>query len=160
MNKAFLLIGGNSGDRKLNLALAVELITAKAGNILQQSHIYETAAWGITDQNAFLNQALFIETTLQPTELIDVLLDIEVSMGRIRTVKYGPRLIDLDIIYYNEEVIQTETLIIPHPAMQERRFVLVPLAEIAPSFMHPVLNKNNQQLLDGCPDKLEVTLWE
>ncbi len=154
MNKAYLLIGGNMGDRLANLENAKTAIEKELSKILLASSIYETAAWGKEDQPAFLNQALFIETTLSASELMNTLLEIEKKMGRIRQEPLGPRTIDIDIIFYNEAIIDTQNLIIPHPQMQKRNFVLTPLNEIAPAFIHPIIKKTIAQLLIDCEDSL------
>ncbi len=150
------MIGGNMGDRMANLAMAIKLIEEQIGNIELKSSIYETAAWGQTNQPDFLNQALLVNTNMQADELMSKLLSIENLMGRIRTIKLGPRTIDLDIMYFNNEVISTNLITIPHPKLAERKFVLEPLFEIAPNYLHPVLNKTNASLLKDCGDSLAV----
>jgi 2-amino-4-hydroxy-6-hydroxymethyldihydropteridine diphosphokinase len=144
------------GDRDQNLAVAREWIEADCGKIINASSLYETAAWGNTEQPAFLNQALEIQTSLNARQLIRHILKVEKKMGRIRKEKYGPRIIDIDILLFNDEILKTSFLQIPHPEMQNRRFVLMPLAEIAPAMIHPLLKKTILQLLGECPDKLEV----
>ena len=156
MNKAYLLIGGNMGNREDNLVKAKQLIVIHCGSISKQSSLYETAAWGKTDQPAFLNQALEIITTLNAKQLIRRILKIEKSMGRVRKEKLGPRIIDIDILFYEDEVHDLKFLKIPHPEIQNRRFALVPLAEINPELIHPVLKKKIVRLLKDCTDKLEV----
>ena len=156
MNTAYLLIGGNLGDRNNNLAEAVRLINSECGTVIKSSSLYETAAWGKSDQPDFLNQALQIQTELNARQLIRKLLKIEKRMGRIRSEKMGPRIIDIDILLFNNEIHELPFLSIPHPEMQKRRFALQPLAEIDPDLKHPVLKKTIQQLLDECPDQLEV----
>jgi 2-amino-4-hydroxy-6-hydroxymethyldihydropteridine diphosphokinase len=156
MNKAYLLIGGNLGDRKENLEKARELIVLHCGNIVKTSSIYETAAWGKTDQPSFLNQALEINTTLTAKELLKKVLEVEKKLGRIRREKYGPRIIDIDILLFNNEIHDQPFLKLPHPEMQNRRFALIPLAEIAPNEIHPVFKKPITELLKECPDQLEV----
>ena len=156
MNHVYLLIGGNLGDRRANLALTIQLITDRCGIIVQRSSVYETAAWGIEDQPDFLNQVLFLETELKPHALLDNLLSIEQDLGRFRGEKYGPRVIDIDILLYNDSIIHEPGLQVPHPRMASRRFVLTPLAEIAGELIHPENGKNISQMLDECEDLLPV----
>jgi 2-amino-4-hydroxy-6-hydroxymethyldihydropteridine diphosphokinase len=156
MNKAYLLIGGNMGDRNKNLNEAIDFIARECGSVIKSSSIYETAAWGKTDQPDFLNQCLLIQTSLSAPDLMKQLLKIEEKMGRKRKEKNDPRIIDIDILFFNDEVLQTEFLTLPHPQIQNRRFALVPLKEIAPNLVHPVFKKSMSKLLDECPDKLEV----
>jgi 2-amino-4-hydroxy-6-hydroxymethyldihydropteridine diphosphokinase len=156
MNKAYLLIGGNMGDRTGFLAAARKKIEQNGCPILQQSSLYETAAWGLEEQAPFLNQALKIETAFDASELLKIVLQIEALLGRVREVKYGPRLIDIDILFFNRDIVQKEGLTIPHPELQNRRFVLAPMNEIASDFIHPVLKKSIAQLLAECPDNLDV----
>jgi len=156
MNKAYLLTGSNLGDRELYLATARTLINEQCGVIVTASSLYETAAWGKTDQPSFLNQALELETALNARQLIRRILKTEKIMGRIRNEKYGPRLIDIDILLFNNEKHNYQFLKVPHPEMQNRRFALLPLAEIAPGIIHPVLNKTIHELLQECKDELPV----
>lgn len=156
MNQVYLLIGGNLGNREQNMAEARKEMEIQCGRILQSSSLYETAAWGQTDQPDFLNQVLLIETTLDAYILLDRLLAIEQAMGRYRMKKYGPRIIDLDILFYNDEIIESKHLQVPHPRMASRRFVLVPLAELAAEKIHPVTGKTITEILEACPDKLTV----
>ena len=156
MNTAYLLIGGNLGNRKENFVKAISLIKEQCGAVTKSSSIYETEAWGKTDQPSFLNQALEIETALSARQLLRKILKIEKIMGRVRKEKLGPRIIDIDILFLENEIHDLHFLKIPHPEIQNRRFVLVPLAEINPGLAHPVLKKTIAQLLEECPDKLEV----
>lgn len=156
MNKAYLLTGGNLGNREENLMTAIELIKEQCGSVAGTSALYETAAWGKTDQPPFLNQAVELHTGLNARQLIRKLLKIEKQMGRIREEKYGPRLIDIDILLFNDEIHHYRLLQLPHPEMQNRRFALLPLAEIAPNTLHPVFNKTITELLKECKDELPV----
>lgn len=156
MNNVYLLIGGNVGDRLHNLQQAVIAIDRTCGRVVRQSAIYETAAWGKTDQQSFLNQALLIETDLTAFQLLERVLEAEVLLGRVRKERYGPRVIDIDILFFNDDVISAPELIIPHPEVQNRRFALTPMASLAPDYLHPVLRKSIQVLLEECPDMLEV----
>ena len=156
MNYAYLLTGGNLGNRAESLKNAVAMIAENAGNVLQLSSLYETAAWGTKDQPDYLNQAMLVETGLSATALLHTLLAIEKQLGRLRQEKYDARIIDIDILFFNNDVVHTRELIIPHPHLQNRRFVLVPMAEIAPAFRHPLLQKNISELLTNCADPLDV----
>ncbi|MDQ7949814.1 MAG: 2-amino-4-hydroxy-6-hydroxymethyldihydropteridine diphosphokinase [Pedobacter sp.] len=155
--KTYLLLGSNLGDRTLALAKAVELIAERVGKVVQQSAFYETAAWGHTDQPSFLNLALAVETKLEPLGVLEAVLGIEKELGRIRHEKWGARLIDIDIILYGNEIVDlTDVLKIPHPEMQRRKFVLMPLVEIAPEAIHPVTKQTLQELLYTLVDPLLV----
>lgn len=148
------------GDRLSNLNTCAQLIEAQIGPILKRSSVYETAAWGKTNQPGFLNQALQVKSALLPIELLGSCLAIEKKLGRIRNEKWAERTIDIDIIYFDNEIIDREELKIPHPRLAERRFVLMPLVEINPEFVHPVLKKTNRELLAVCPDKLSVDIYQ
>lgn len=160
MNTAYLLTGGNMGDRQANLANAYEYIDQQCGDITNASPLYETAAWGKKDQPSFLNQVLEIQTELTPRRLLKKILDIEKHIGRVRKEKYGPRIIDIDILLFNDDIHNYPSLTIPHPELQNRRFVLIPLAEIAPGIVHPFFKKTITELLAICPDKLEVSRFK
>ena len=150
MREIFLLTGSNRGDRQEMILRASMLIAEKAGSVLKKSSILETPPWGFTDPVAFLNQALEIETDLPPAQLLSTLLDIETLLGRTRSARpsgYASRTMDIDILFYGQQVMQTTTLTIPHPRLHERYFALKPLTEIAPGFIHPVLGKTISQLL-------------
>ncbi len=157
---AYLLLGSNLGDRISYIKQAKELIQIICGNIIQQSSIYETAAWGIEEQPSFYNQAVILKTTLLPEELMQYLLNIEETIGRIRTIKYGPRIIDIDIQLIDELIINTPLLSLPHPLLVDRKFALMPLAEIAPQLKHPVLNKTILELQKECRDSLGIIKLE
>jgi 2-amino-4-hydroxy-6-hydroxymethyldihydropteridine diphosphokinase len=156
MHTAYLLIGGNLGDRSNNLQHAIEQIEQNCGDIISISSIYETAAWGVTDQPAFLNQVIVLDTELSPGELMKSLLKIENEMGRIRIEKMGPRTIDIDILLIDDLQMQTDDLVIPHPSLHLRKFALIPLAEVAAAKVHPSKNKTIAELLTDCPDSLAV----
>lgn len=144
------------GRRRDFLAKAKKRIGLAAGTIAEQSSVYETAAWGNTNQQAFLNEVILVQTKLSPEELMQTLLNIEQQLGRIRTQKFGPRTIDLDILFYDSLVLKTKLVTIPHPAIQDRRFVLVPLAELSPRKLHPVYRQTIASLLKNCADNLAV----
>lgn len=156
MNKTYLLLGSNMGNSKACLSKALIQIEKKIGAVTRVSGLYSTAAWGNTNQPDFLNQVIIVETRLSARQTIQTILQIEKKMGRIRTVKNAPRNIDIDILFFNKETVWEEGLCIPHPQIQNRRFVLVPLNELSPNLKHPVLNKSIHQLLINCPDKLNV----
>jgi 2-amino-4-hydroxy-6-hydroxymethyldihydropteridine diphosphokinase len=155
--RIYLSIGSNLGKREDNLKEAIELITKQCGSIQGISSIYQTAAWGKTDQPDFLNQVVEIKSQLSPKRLLEAILSIEEQLGRVRIEKWGARVIDIDILYFGSIIFQSNDLVIPHPDIAYRRFVLEPLCEIAPEFLHPVLHKNNYTLFLACTDTLEVT---
>ncbi len=152
MAQVYIITGSNVGNALLNLKAASDDMIAKAGLLLRSSAYYRTEPWGNKDQQPFLNQVLVIETDLPAKELLQRLLGIEEQMGRVRKNKWEPRIIDIDILFYGDKVIDEEGLTIPHPYIQERRFVLTPLVEIAPGLVHPVSGKNMLQLLEECVD--------
>ena len=156
MNNVYLLIGGNMGNRQQNLEQAIAALNNRTGTVVQQSAVYETAAWGKTDQQAFLNQALLLQTVLPADRLMEALLVIEKSMGRVRMEKNGPRIIDIDILFFNDAMIHQPSLTIPHPEIQNRRFALEPMADLAPDLIHPVLHATILELLEVCTDTLPV----
>lgn len=157
MNKVYLITGGNIGDRKKNLEIAAALIEKNIGNIIQSSKIYETDAWGITNQPTFYNQVLIVESGFPAHKVIQKILSIEKRMGRIRTIKNAARIIDIDILFFNDETVNEQNLIIPHQEIANRRFVLTPLNELVPALIHPVLNKSIAELLSICKDPLKAT---
>jgi 2-amino-4-hydroxy-6-hydroxymethyldihydropteridine diphosphokinase len=154
----FLSLGSNMGNRLKNLEQAVAVVNgmAAAPFSIKSSNVYETAPWGKTEQPAFLNAVISFETVLPPAQLLEKLLSGEKMMGRVRDEKWGPRMIDLDILYYNDQVVELDQLRIPHPEIASRRFVLQPLCDLAPDFVHPVLKRTNRELLESCPDLLAV----
>lgn len=153
----FLLLGSNQGDRLTNLKEARRLINGRIGQLVRSSSLYLTAAWGDIEQPNFYNQAVEIKTELLPMELLKTVNEIEELLGRVREQKWGPRLIDIDILYYKDLQLETDVLTIPHPRIHQRRFALEPLAELAPDFVHPVLRLSQKDLLARCTDKLAVT---
>ncbi len=153
-----ILLGSNLGNRLANLKQAIASI-ASFSQILHQSNIYQTAAWGNTNQADFLNQAIEIQTNHTAENLMHALLAIESQMGRVRLQKWEPRIIDLDIIFYESAIHSNEFIQIPHPEMQNRAFVLKPLLDIIPHFEHPILKQTISQLWEICPDQLEVSLF-
>ena len=154
MENVFLLLGSNLGDRYNILSQAENYILERIGVIQKKSSIYESDPWGFEHRNAFLNQVLVVKTEKTPESVLRLAQDIEAELGRIRrsTDEYEGRTIDIDILFYNEQVINQKDLTVPHPLLQDRRFTLQPLVEIAPGMIHPVLKKNMKQLLDECPD--------
>ncbi|PSR12211.1 MAG: 2-amino-4-hydroxy-6-hydroxymethyldihydropteridine diphosphokinase [Bacteroidetes bacterium] len=153
MNQLILHLGSNQGLRHHQLLRARQLLRTRIGPEIRCSSCYETSAWGLEDQAPFLNIALLLDSPLSALEVLGVCQAIENEMGRQRSVHWGPRNIDIDIIAYNDAVIQTPRLTLPHPHLQNRRFVLVPLAEMLPNWQHPVLHKTASELLEECPDE-------
>jgi 2-amino-4-hydroxy-6-hydroxymethyldihydropteridine diphosphokinase len=159
INEAFLLIGGNVGLSTAYLRQAIALIEEKCGAITRVSSIYKTAAWGNTAQQDFLNQAIQISTALSPKQLLNTILAVETALGRTRQVKWQARTIDIDIIYFGQKILNSKQLVLPHPHLAERAFVLVPLVEIAQDFIHPQLHVTNATLLKQCKDSLLVEIY-
>ena len=161
MNEAFLCLGGNMGDRLALIKEAKRQIILMGCDIVSESGVYQTEAWGTENGPEFYNQVIKVETGLSALNLMQGLLIVEKNLGRERTDdKNAPRLMDIDILFYNEEIIKTELLELPHPRLQLRNFVLVPLNEIAGEFVHPVFNKSIHVLMNECNDKLKVKLVE
>lgn len=160
MPTTYLLLGTNLGNKLNNLQQATERIMGRVGDVTAVSWLYQTDAWGKTNQAVFLNQVLCVDTQLSPTELLDQIQQIEIDLGRERHEKWGARTIDIDILFYDQQTIITQRLLIPHPYLHTRRFTLMPLNDLAPNFVHPTLHKTTQQLLDECQDPLNVTrVW-
>jgi 2-amino-4-hydroxy-6-hydroxymethyldihydropteridine diphosphokinase len=156
-HNVFLALGTNLGDRLANLKAAVEALPPSA-RLWAASPIYETTPWGYSDQPLFLNQVVQAETDLDPFELLGFLKGLEKQLGRQSTFRYGPRRIDLDILFYDDLTLKTPELVIPHPQIADRPFVLVPLADLAPDLLHPTLKKTVGELLEGV-DRQGVELF-
>ena len=152
----YLLLGSNLGDRIGNLSYARQEISRDAGQIITTSSLYKTAAWGTSEQPDFYNQVIKIQSQLSPEELLATTLKIEEKAGRLRMEKWGPRTLDIDILFFGSTVLESNNLVIPHREIQNRKFTLLPLDEIASDFMHPVLKATVHQLLMDCPDTLSV----
>ena len=158
----FVLLGSNLGDRELLVNQASKMIGERCGKIVAKSRLYESEPWGFKSEHWFLNQVVKIDTALSPDDLMKELLEIEKELGRDRSVPhegYVSRPMDLDILYYGNEIIDTQMVTVPHPRLHERRFTLLPLCDIAPDFVHPTMKKTNLQLLDGCQDVGKVNIY-
>lgn len=159
MQKLYLLLGGNLGDKKTIFSEVRMQLNERIGQITAESAIYETEPWGFESDDLFWNQVLEISTDLKPEEVLEQTQQIELNMGRVRKeVQYTSRVIDIDLLFYGNLIINKDNLVVPHPRIQERRFVLVPLCEIAPDFIHPIVQKSITELLHECPDQLKVTI--
>ncbi len=158
MEEIYLGLGSNIGDRKKHITQAINKIETHIGPCLQQSSLYKTAAWGKTNQSYFINQVIQISTSKAPIDILDGILDIERQLGRVRKEKWGERTIDIDLLFYGSEIVELPRLLVPHPFIAERRFVLAPLYEIAPDFIHPIFERSIGSLLEDCPDTLPVEL--
>jgi len=156
MNIVYLLLGSNMDNPGEQLRAATRYIEQQIGKVSRSSSIYQTAAWGNEQQPDFLNQVLIVESALTASQTMQAILSIEKEMGRIRTEKNAPRVIDIDILFFNKEIIHKEHLTIPHPEIPNRRFVLVPLEELSPLLLHPQLHKTTSALLEACTDPLDV----
>jgi 2-amino-4-hydroxy-6-hydroxymethyldihydropteridine diphosphokinase len=160
MNRVYLSLGSNEGNRTEWLNLCLQMLKAHCGNITATSNIYETAAWGLPNQPDFLNMAVCLDSELSETEILTQIRFIEETLKRQRAIKWGQRTLDIDILFFNDTIINNPELHIPHPYLQERRFVLVPLNDIAADLVHPVLKKTVAKLLMDCPDPLPVNKFE
>ncbi|MDB5009007.1 MAG: 2-amino-4-hydroxy-6-hydroxymethyldihydropteridine diphosphokinase [Mucilaginibacter sp.] len=156
MINVFLLLGSNLGDRRLFINQAIKLIADDIAPVLKASSLYETQAWGKNDAPDYLNQVVALQTGLSPQNVLEKILHIENMLGRRRQEKWGSRTIDIDILFYGQEIVNDPALRIPHPELHKRRFTLEPLAEIAPEFVHPLLNKNILQIKSELKDDLIV----
>ncbi len=153
LHTIYLSLGTNLGNKQINLNLAIELISKRCGALIGKSGVYISSAWGYESENEFYNQCLKIETQLTPDQLIDTLISIEEDLGRTRgSSGYADRMIDIDVLFYDDFVLQTARLVIPHPRMLERLFVLAPMAELAPDFIHPLRELSMKVLLKECTD--------
>jgi 2-amino-4-hydroxy-6-hydroxymethyldihydropteridine diphosphokinase len=159
MKGIYLSLGSNIGDRALNIAHAIEALSPRGVRLVRQSPLYETEPVELRAQEWFLNRVAEVETGLTPQELMHRLIEIERSLGRMRSTPKGPRIVDMDILLFGSAIVREAGLEIPHPRMAERRFVLVPFAEIAPGAVHPVLKKTIAEMLAETPDKSEVRLF-
>lgn len=160
LHQAILLLGSNEGNSLQHLNYAENEIVKWVGKITMTSSIYRSEAWGKEDQNDFLNKVIIVDTILNPISLLQLLLTIEQSAGRIRTQKWGPRTLDIDILYFDDIVYKDDQLLIPHSGICSRRFTLIPLSEIIPDYIHPVTGKSNRWMLDHCPDNGQVELYK
>ena len=160
MNIVFLQLGSNLGDRELLLKDAITAIVNRVGDVVKFSKVYESAPWRVEGQENYLNQILKVRTTLSAEEILSIVLDIEKKLGRVRLEKWGERLIDIDIIFYNDSIIETSELCVPHKHLHERMFVLTPLHNIAPEMIHPKYNKTVEELLNTCNDTELVKEYE
>ena len=154
----FLSLGGNLGNTQEIFEACYPMIENKVGVILQQSSLYRTAAWGLQDQADFTNQVILVETTLNPHTILIEIQAIEKALGRERKITWGPRTLDLDILFIDQQIIQTTDLQVPHPHIQDRKFVLIPMEEIAGNFKHPVFKKSMIELLQETTDETAVSL--
>ena len=153
------MIGGNLGDRLKLLQKAESLLESTCGTLVNASSIYESEAWGMNNQPSFLNRLLVMQTDLTPFQLLEKMLDIELQLERKRLEKWGPRTMDIDLLFYNDLVLETEKLTVPHPWIGSRRFVLEPLVEVAGELLHPIVKKTMKQLLESCKDPCQVRCW-
>ena len=155
----FLGLGSNQGDRELNLKKSIKLLNSKAGKVLNISRIYESEPWGVKNQNYFLNQVIEIETHIDPIDLLNICKNIEYDMGRNPEIRWGKRVIDIDILYYQSRVINQKKLIIPHKLMHERKFVMIPLNDLNENHLHPILKITNKEILNNCIDSCKVKYY-
>jgi len=156
MHEIYLLLGSNLGKREKLLLQAAEQIEAVVGEILKKSSVYQTQSWGVNNQPDYLNQVIFVKTSLKPRELLSRILLIEKGLGRKRIEKWGSRHIDIDILFYGDEIIDEPDLVVPHQYFHERRFAVEPMLEIAPDFIHPKLKKSIKSIALELTDKLSV----
>lgn len=160
MNTIIFSTGSNIGKRPWHLKFALKMLEKRIGKVVSKSSIYQSEAWGLEAQRDFLNQVIIIQTKLSATECLEILQDIENQRFRARKIHWGPRTLDIDILFFNQEIINSQTLIIPHPFLQNRLFVLLPLSEIFPDFVHPISGYSIKQLLTKCTDHSKVTRYK
>lgn len=156
----YLSLGSNIGNRRENISEGIRLIVKQIGKAVKKSHLYETQPWGNTDQDPFLNQVIMINTTMEPRELLEAISRIERDMGRERKEKWGPRTLDVDILFYGKRVIRDKGLEIPHPELHKRAFILVPMMELDPELEHPVLHEAIDMLYMNCEDLSDVVMLD
>ena len=160
MSLVYLQLGSNLGDRLSVLHAAVDKISTQVGDLLLLSQIYQSSPWGVEGQGDFLNQVILIESRYSAKLILEIILNIEKELGRVRIEKWGERVIDIDILFYNDEIIEASDLCVPHKYISKRKFVLLPLNEIAPNFIHPKYDKTITQLLEECLDEESVMIYE
>jgi 2-amino-4-hydroxy-6-hydroxymethyldihydropteridine diphosphokinase len=160
MNTVYIQLGSNIGERESFITKSMHKVEDDIGKIITASSIFETTAWGNENQNNFLNSVIEIKTPFDAFTILQKSQEIENNLGRKRSDKWGERTIDIDILFYNNKIINTKELTIPHPLIQKRKFVLVPLSEIAPNYKHPILKKNISTLLSECKDTQKVLDYE
>jgi len=159
-NKIYFQLGSNIGDRIENMNQSIEFISERIGDVLEKSSLYESTPWGVENQRNFLNQVIYVKSIHDPFAILDLALQIEKDMGRVRIEKWGERIIDIDILFYNDDIIESDKLCIPHQFISKRKFVLEPMNELASNFIHPKLNKTIKQLLSDCKDEEKVEIYE
>lgn len=161
MARVYFLLGGNLGDREQILSEAIKRMNKEVGSLVITSAIYETEPWGFDHELNFLNQVVVVESELKAIQILDITQGIEKELGRIRKKsQYSERTIDIDILFYGEERIVSERLIVPHPRIQERRFALIPMMDVGEDLVHPIIGKSIKELLLDCPDKMEVKKYQ
>ena len=160
MNKIYLQLGSNLKERFSNIENSMFLLQKTVGNITKKSDYFETNPWGHTQQPKFINLVIEIESPLKAQEVLKECLSIEDKLGRVRTKKWGSRIIDIDILFFNQDIINQPNLIIPHPFIQDRNFVLIPLNQIASELVHPILQKSIKHIKENCTDKEKVVKYE
>lgn len=159
-HQVYILLGTNMGDKQAQLQMALNVLSEGVCRLKNASSVYVTSPWGVTDQPEFLNQVIEIETTLAPTDLLKLTQQIEKAAGPPKAKKWGPRYLDVDILFYDDQIIDQPELQIPHPALHERDFTLIPLYEITPDLVHPRLQQTVGEMLEQSPDTTQVQKLE